>query len=526
MPKQKKVLKRIAAALSAAAVVSTLALPAYAMTEQRLVGYMGDLNGDMFVSAADVAILSDYLTTQTALPDADTAFRADLNKDQILDVRDFTLLKRVVLGGKGPDEIYEEVEVPDPELIDPPIKAVNPTLPSVGETNILMFVVDFPDCIRSDHYSAEEITERTFGPENKNSSAYPMESISAFYERASYGRLHMHGDVFLYQAQESINSYVNPKGNYASYDGTDKLLNEIMDAFDAQIDFRKYDTDGNGVIDTILLALPGSAGEENWWPCSGGYYGNRYYDDVRGGNLCFGGWDLSDRSGFNGTWTHELGHAMGLPDYYRYENYQNTAEDDYGRGLSGDAGWLTMDDALGDMSAFDKLMYGWYTDAEVQIYTGGTQTFTLDSSQYTPNCLLIPRGELNGFFSEYFIVESVTPDENNYMGFSYRQAFKMFKTGGVRILHCDADITEGWWGPEFKWNNYGKYYNTSNNKQRVLRLVNNFGGFFRSGERVDNSVSGFAWYDRSGYQSVDPGITITVDSLENGKAVVTVAPKG
>ena len=525
MPIQKKILKRIAAALTAASTVSTLALSAHAMTEQRLVGYMGDLNGDMFVDLTDITLLSDHLLTQQALTDADIAFRADLNKDQTLDIRDLTLLKRVVLGGKGPDEIYEEVEVPDPELIPPPVKAVNPTLPSVGDTNILMFVVDFPDCVRSDHYTAEQILERTFGPENRKSSSFPLESISAFYERASYSRLHMHGDVFLYNALEGIDSYVNPKGDYASYDGTDKLLNEIMYAFDDQIDFSKYDTDGNKVIDTILLALPGSAGSENWWPCSGGYYGKMYFDSVRGGNLCFGGWDLSDRSGFNGTWAHELGHAMGLPDYYRYENYQNNAEDDYGRGLSGDAGWLTMDDALGDMSAFDKLMYGWYTDAEVKLYTGGTQTFTLGSSQHTPNCLLIPRGDLNSLYSEYFIVEYVTPDENNYMGFTYRQAFKMFDQDGVRILHCDAEVTEGWWGPEFKWNNYGKNYNTSNTRQRVLRLVNNFGGFFRSGDFVDNSVSGFAWYDWFGSQTVDPNLTISIDKIENDTAMITVSQK-
>ena len=184
-----------------------------------------------------------------------------------------------------------------------------------------------------------------------------------------------------------------------------------------------------------------------------------------------------------------------------------------------------MDDALGDMSAFDKLMYGWYTDAEVKLYTGGTQTFTLGSSQHTPNCLLIPHGDLNSLYSEYFIVEYVTPDENNYMGFTYRQAFKMFDQDGVRILHCDAEVTEGWWGPEFKWNNYGKNYNTSNTRQRVLRLVNNFGGFFRSGDFVDNSVSGFAWYDWFGSQTVDPNLTISIDKIENDTAVITVSQK-
>lgn len=535
MPKQKKILKRITAALAAVSTACSFAVTARAMTEQRLTGYMGDINGDMLVGEVDVLLLTGHLTTQALLTDTGAAFRADLNRDQCLDVRDLTLLKRAAAGITEPEGIYEEVEVPEPELIPPPVKTVKPTLPCVGETKILLFVVDFPDCTRSESLTAEAIHERTFGPEDRSSDAYPLESISAFYSRSSYGRLQMQGDVYIYSAKESINNYVNHpivyydrNGNRveeANYDGTDKLLNEIMYAYDNEIDFSQYDTDGNRIIDTILLALPDSAGEENWWPCSGGYYGNLTFDGVRGGNLCFGGWDLKDRAGFNSTWTHELGHAMGLPDYYRYENYYNTAEDDYGRGLSGDAGWLTMDDALGDMSAFDKLMFGWYTEQEVQVYTGGTQTFTLQSSQHAPSCLLIPRGDLNNYLSEYFLIESVTPDENNYMGFTYGQEFKMFRRGGIRILHCNAEIANGWWGPEFKWNNYGLYYDSSNEKQRVLRLVNNFNGFFRQGDKISSSVRGFAWYDQSGYQTVDPGITVSVDSLSDGTAVITVAPK-
>lgn len=537
MPKTKKILKRITAAVSAASMISTLAISARAATEQHLIGYLGDLNGDMAVDLTDVSLLSDHLLTQQPLTDAAAAFRADLNCDQRLDARDFTLLKRIVLGQAEPEGLYEEVEVPEPELIEPPIKVVNPTLPSVGETNILMFVVDFPNCKRGNSFTAEEILTRTFGPEDKSDESYPLESIRAYYERASYNRLHMNGDVFLYEAKENIDNYVNyptvytdANGNVqeaANYDGTDKLLNEIMYAFDSQIDFKKYDADGNRIIDTILLALPEGAGEDHWWPASGAYYGRRYFDGVKGGNLCFGGWDLNDRAGFNSTWTHELGHAMGLPDYYRYVNYQNTAEDEYGRGLSGDAGWLMMDDAMGDMSAFDKLMYGWYTDAEVQVYTGGTQTFTLQSSEYAPNCLLIPRGDINNYYSEYFIVESITPDVNNAQGTSYQQLFPLFHDSGIRILHCDAEIEyEGWWGPELKWNNYGLNYDDSNTRQRVLRLVNNFGGLFHAGDLINNSVKGFAWYDQSGYQTVDPNISITVDSYQNGTAVVTVAPKG
>ena len=101
----------------------------------------------------------------------------------------------------------------------------------------------------------------------------------------------------------------------------------------------------------------------------------------------------------------------------------------------------------------------------------------------------------------------------------------MFQEGGVRILHCNAELANGWWGPEFKWNNYGKNYDKTNLSRRVLRLVNNFGGFFREGSLIDSSVKGFAWYDALGFETVDPGFTVKIDSLKDGTAVVTVSPK-
>jgi len=175
-----------------------------------------------------------------------------------------------------------------------------------------------------------------------------------------------------------------------------------------------------------------------------------------------------------------------------------------------------MDDAYGDMCAFSKLMYGWYTPGQVQVYTGGTQTFTLESSQTAANCILIPRGDLNGYLSEYMMLEYAT-DAGNNTG--------LVGQGGIRVLHCEATVTEGYWGPEFKWNNYGMYYDSSNTRQRVLRLANESegGDFFVSGSVINNDISGFRWYDDSGYQTVDTGITVTVGALTDGRYTVTIS---
>lgn len=525
MKLKKHLMRRTLAGLLAAAgtslAVSAMPMQASAyQTVDQIAGYLGDIDRNGQFDHNDAFYLADYLDCIRRIEDdAKNECRfGDMDGNECINSADLTLLKRMLLDGKTITElepVYEKTEVP--ELIAPPVAALTPTLGSVGEKKILMFAVSFPDCQFSEGYSREQIWDIAFGPEKPSSPAYPLESISAYYTRASYGRLNLTGDVYLYTAQKSINSYV---------DHTDTLLDEIMSAMDSEIDYKKYDADSNGTMDTVLVALPGTASMDDWWPCSGDYFGRSKFDGVKAGNLCIGGWSLSDRSGFNSTWVHELGHAMGLPDYYRYENYQNTEADDYGRGLSGDAGWLMMDDAFGDMSAFDKLMLGWYREDEVQIYDGGVQTYTLQSSQQSPSCLIIPRSDLNGYLSEYFIVECVDKTGNNAKAFYEDMSYDMFYYGGVRILHCNAEIWNGFWGPEWKWNNYGQCYDTSNLKQRVLRLVNNFNGFFSHGELVSSDYSGFAWYDNSGYETVDPGIMLQLGQIANdGSVQVTVFPK-
>ncbi len=492
-------------ALAAVSCMTVAALPiqAAAATESVFVGYRGDINFDGAVTVADAVILSQHLNLTTLMTDVNAASRADMNQDGSINAIDLTLIKRAMYLQQF-EGIYEEVEVPEAERIEAPVKVLNPSVPSTGDVRILMVRVNFSDCQFTEGYTDEQVQQMMFGPSDPTSSIYPMESITGYYDRASYGRLNMTGDVYSYTSQNSIDSYVGR---------VDDLVDEVLGALDAQIDYTQYDADLNGTMDSMILALPGSASTDDWWPCNGGYYNGTYFDGVVLGNLCVGGWALSDVEGFVSTWVHELGHAMGLPDYYKYEN----TEDGY-YGLNGDAGLEMMDDAFGDMSAFSKLMLGWYATDEVEIFTGGSATYTLQSSQQAPNCVLIPRYDINGYLSEYFIIEYATYEGNNIHW--------LFANGGIRIYHCQAEVVEGYWGPEFKYNNYGMYYDNSNQKQRVLRLVNEGNGFFGEGDVITNGTAGFAWYDDDGYQTVSPDIAITVGALTDGSYTITLESAG
>ena len=162
----------------------------------------------------------------------------------------------------------------------------------------------------------------------------------------------------------------------------------------------------------------------------------------------------------------------------------------------------------------------------MQIYSGGTQTYQLDSSQHAPGCVIVPYKELNGYMSEYFVIENVTSDGNNASKlYGWGQVFPLFQKGGLRVMHCDSELMYNFWRQPvaLKWNNYSPYYDNSNLKQRILRLVNDGKGFFRSRSVISNQTSGFAWYDAEGGQTVDPGVTIQVGGFENGICSFTIS---
>ena len=141
---------RLLAGLLAAAGVLTVmpfsSLKASARMEQTLLGYYGDVNLDLLVDRVDVEELQFYLLAQPCALTEESVEYADLDDNNVLDANDLTLLKRILLEKKDPLPRYQEIEVPDEkQLIYPPVRAVEPTLGSVGEQKILMVSVEFPE---------------------------------------------------------------------------------------------------------------------------------------------------------------------------------------------------------------------------------------------------------------------------------------------------------------------------------------------------------------------------------------------
>ena len=108
---------------------------------------------------------------------------------------------------------------------------------------------------------------------------------------------------------------------------SDAVFNAALAAVDNQIDFNDYDSDGDGYVDMVFFLVAGYSSnyggndESYLWPHMYYLYWSPPLDGVHFGLYAcsteIAGWEgsYSDVNGI-GTFCHEFGHVLGLPDLY------------------------------------------------------------------------------------------------------------------------------------------------------------------------------------------------------------------
>ena len=511
----------------------------------RQIGYVGDIDGNGSLGAADMVLLESHLMGKTPLTAANSYrldydnfavdghkpehsngrfITADIDRDGKITAFDMVQLREAISDNDWKKVwVYSSGNYYRPSKLDynkdyiyPSIQQHAPFMPSHGTAKAVIFYVDFPDCKYDYEPDLDYIRQISFGGEDTADPSFPFESMAAFYKRSSKGALSLEGDVFRYTAKKSIADYSLDHGS---------LLVECLTALDDSVDFSQFDGNGDGCIDVSIINVPNSDYDSYWWPAAiaEGWNRKTTVDGLKIGHMISGTESIAapyDHESFSYTLLHEMGHAMGLPDYYVYSG---------GQGMAGTAGWEDMDDSMCDMGALSKLLLGWYKNDQVSIFNpnSGSQTFVLKNAQSDEgNCVIIPNGRIEEDFNcEYFIMEYNTPDGNNaFVRDIYRNT-----SSGLRIFHADTEV----YLPLSKYTGYlYDNYNSPNYEsgRRVVRLVNSASGtydenYFHAGDVIDNSVSGFGWYDDYEQETIDPGVTVTVDSIDGDECIVTISVK-
>lgn len=352
--------------------------------------------------------------------------------------------------------------------------------PTKGDFNVLVIRAGFMDYpVDGENYPADsEETLLSFfdGLED---------SVNAYYDRASYGQLHLSCDeVFTYNVQSTREE-----------SGMSMALEEALNALESQIDFEKYDSDNDGYLDFVALDFAGplTGWGGDWWPC---------VTSAQFGSV--GGKKVDLFTGIKGSaaiFCHEFGHILGAPDYYSYDGSNTEVIMTYDM----------MSNNVGDHDGFSKWYYGWLGENDVAYVdkNTGDQTVRLAPIE-TPLgdgkkiAVIAPETDSKlGFMQEYFLVEYDSGAGNNsdvFEEYLFEPGFRIFHVRGEAGLdeeNADAGFI-------------------NDNNQLRYNLIHNV-----KGELCDPS----AWqYEDNFYREGDeltpdgyPNTGMAVDEMYNGR---------
>lgn len=334
-------------------------------------------------------------------------------------------------------------------------------LPSTGERKILVIPIETKD----DSFTKDEITriEKGFFGE---ASETGWESVSSFYEKSSYGKLKISGEVSpvvrinqtTSQAEDSAKAYDKKNMTY-----TDTILKSALNAIANSVNLDNYDTDGDGYLDAVWMVYSPryDSSSDFYWAYTTWSEDNSTFS---GKKACCYAWASVDfltqkkytASFFDNkyladshTFIHETGHMLGLDDYYSYD-YEYSRSNQDGNADTPVGGVDMMDFNIGDHDSFSKYLLGWISPTVLtKAYLEANQyQLTLRSQNRYGEAFLFPiyQGNValyNGTpYDEYLMIEYYTPDGLNESDSeeAYTNNLATYRKSGVLVYHVNATV--------------------------------------------------------------------------------------
>jgi len=326
-------------------------------------------------------------------------------------------------------------------LAPPPAWRGMPTRGTVKVLALLISFNDYPGVTTPEYFAS-----RLFGDGVGNP---PFDSLRNYYRRSSYDQLTIDGNVLGWYQAPYARSTVAPLDSGYNSQALENLIKEALNYYEAQgHDFSQYDNDGDGAIDYFCVFWTGPHGEwaTFWWGYYTGFSDSSYRLDGKRLTTYSWQWELYNYpSGTFGPSTiiHETGHALGVPDYYDYDD---------AIGPRGGVGNLDIMDSTGDHNCFSKFMLDWITPTVVST---GSQTVSLRASGLYPDALLFMPGAVPGrIFNEFFMVQ------NRYRSGNDTNLFT--GSDGLILWHVDSRL-DSW--------NYDFLYDNSYSAHKLVRLM-------------------------------------------------------
>ncbi len=222
------------------------------------------------------------------------------------------------IGSPGFNEgiFYPETALPSRLAAMAPSRAVR-TRPTTGALRVLVLLVDFSD--NPGGRSPSDFRDMLFSV-----GTYATGSMRDFYKENSYGQLDVQGEVFGWlRLPQPYSSYVdgNNGGNDASYPhNAKKMVEDALALAASSVDFRQFDSDGDGFLDGLFVIHAGGGAEADPNPTTAAqkiwsHQWNITQPFVSNGITAYSYLTVPEDCRV-GVCCHEFGHMLGLPDLY------------------------------------------------------------------------------------------------------------------------------------------------------------------------------------------------------------------
>ncbi|MCQ2741686.1 MAG: hypothetical protein MJ239_00055 [Bacilli bacterium] len=316
-------------------------------------------------------------------------------------------------------------------------------LTSTGTRKMLVIPVQFEDYLAEEHLpkdSLDHIKEAFFGDDEHNQ----FYSVASYYDKSSYGRLHLEGRVTDWFTCKSHNyeELKNVKSSTSCTNRLREIRNEALAWYE------------NNYPDDPLSNYEFEYGNENKTPAIYFVYApptvGKDVENYRSSMMWAftinnpgpTSWSSYDLTNLNKgkvdahTYIHEVGHILGLKDYY----------DSNGLMLEGNpySGYFSplgradmMDYSLGDHNSYSKMLLNWARPYVPE----GKCTITLRPFSSSGDFILLKNKWNGSVFDEYLLLEFYTPEYINYVDANFREeGTTLFNRSGIKAYHVDSRL--------------------------------------------------------------------------------------
>jgi len=288
-----------------------------------------------------------------------------------------------------------------PRVVSPATPPVPPQSAVVGTERLLVIPIEFTDVAHNGANTPQSITSFF--------NAASGTSVNAYYREASAGQLSIDATVTNWVlSTRTLAAYgADSTGGVDDFNGPIyRLTTEAVRLADPVVDFRTFDTDGDGTVNHVVIVHAGAAQESSgnvndiWshrWVVVDANPGG-LNDPLTVDGVQVYGYIMTAEDSPIGVVSHELGHDFGLPDLYDTDGSSEGGVGEWDIMATGSWNGIPRGTSPAHFSAWCRAFLGWETPVEVT-------SPILPATIVTGSSFRLPvRTDAAG--DEYFLVEN------------------------------------------------------------------------------------------------------------------------